>query len=375
MQALAFKVLFQKKGTASAILAIALLIALITSINCLVNSINSQTAILGKLTVGQTYLVTSKNSTALSDSQINPEIIAQIKNNQDINRVISQQVIRANLTTNEGNYSVTARGVDDLHAYFGNRQAYIDGAISQNISQTNIGTILSKLTSTNKNAIVTLTINNKPTSLKVTGITQTHGQSDTELTLPLAILQEITQTNTVSTVEFSIKNPDLTNKILTNLTQTLPSDVKITSIQPIATFTQDINNQTVIFINTWSLIIYIVVMAASYNIATRLVNEAEYELYNLRTLGVKKKAATNLIIVYALTIGFVGSLIGLSIGIVGTQTASTFVRWLWGTSQLAPYLEVNQMVAILFLAVVFSFFGSIYPAIKSTRNMVEANPS
>ena len=80
MQALAFKVLFQKKGTASAILAIALLIALVTSINCLVNSINAQTTVLGKLTVGQTFLVTSKNSTALSDSQIDPEIIAQLKN-------------------------------------------------------------------------------------------------------------------------------------------------------------------------------------------------------------------------------------------------------------------------------------------------------
>ena len=209
----------------------------------------------------------------------------------------------------------------------------------------------------------------------MTGITQTHGQSDTELTLPLVTLQEITQANTVSIVEFSIKNPDHTKQILTNLTHTLPTDVKISSIQPIAVFTQDINNQTVIFINTWSLIIYLVVMAASYNIATRLVNEAGYELYTLRTLGVKKKAATNLIIVYALTIGFVGSLIGLSIGIVGTQTASTFVRWLWGTSQLAPYLEVNQTIAILFFAVVFSFFGSLYPATKSAHNMVEANPS
>ena len=375
MQALAFKVLFQKKGTASAILAIALLIALITSINCLVNSINSQTAVLGKLTVGQTFLMTSKNSTALSDSQITPEIIAQIKTNPDINYVALQQIIQANLTTNLGNYNVTVRGVDVLPAYFSNRQAYIDGALSQNISQTNIGTILSKLTSTNKNAIVTLTINNKPAQLKITGITQTHGQSDTELTLPLATLQEITQTNTVSIVEFSIKNPDHTNKILTDLTHTLPTNVKITSIQPIAAFTQDINNQTVVFINTWSLIIYIVVMAASYNITTRLVNEAEYELYTLRTLGVKKKAATNLIIIYALTIGFVGSLIGLSIGIVGTQTASTFVRWLWGNSLLAPYLEVNQMIVILLLVVVFSFFGSIYPAIKSTCNMVEANPS
>ena len=115
--------------------------ALITSINCLVNSINSQTAVLGKLTVGQTYLVTSKNSTALSDSQITPEIMAQIKTNPDINYVATQQIIQADLTTNEGNYSVTVRGVDDLRAYFRNRQSKHKRDLQQNNSQANLGTI------------------------------------------------------------------------------------------------------------------------------------------------------------------------------------------------------------------------------------------
>ena len=72
-----------------------------------------------------------------------------------------------------------------------------------------------------------------------------------------------------------------------------------------------------------------VVIAASYVMAARLVGEAKQELYILRTLGVKKNATFNLIVVHTITIAFVGSIIGLTLGIVGTQVAATGVRWVW----------------------------------------------
>ncbi len=266
MQPLAFKMLFRKKGTASAILAIALLIALITSVNCLVNNINSQTTLLSKLaSPGETYLITSKNSTSLSDSQIDPTIIDQIKNNSDVNYATSQQIIQATLTTNAGNYTVTLRGVDDIQAFLTNHQASINGSISQKESQANLGIILAKLASVNKNDQLNITINNKSAQLKVAGIIQTTQQSDAELTMPLTTLQSITQeNNTVSFIEFSIKDPTQANKILASITQTLPSNTKITSTQQITAFAQDINNQTIVFINIWSIAIYAVVVAASY---------------------------------------------------------------------------------------------------------------
>ena len=377
MQPLAFKVLFRKKGTASAILAIALLIALITSVNCLVNNINSQTTLLMKLTsLGETYLITSKSSTSLSDSEIDSTIINQIKNNSDVKYATSQQIIQATLTTSAGNYTVTVRGLDDIRAFFNNRQVRVNGSLSQKETETNIGIILAKLASINKNDSLTLTINNKASQFTVAGITQTQEQSDTEVIMPLINLQKITQNNdTVSFIEFSIKDPNQADKIIANITQTLPPNTKITSTQQIAAFAQDVNNQTVVFINIWSIAIYTVVVAASYIIATRAVNEAEYELYMLRTLGAKKKITVNLIMIYALTLAFVGSIMGLSIGIVGTQAASTFVRWIWGNSQLAPFLEVNQALEILLLAFASSFIGSIYPAIRGGQNIAGANPS
>jgi len=371
MQPLAFKMLFRKKGTASAILAIALLIALITSVNCLVNNINTQTTLLSKLaSPGETYLITSKNSTSLSDSQIDSAIIDQIKNNSDIKDIISQQIIQATLTANGGNYTVNVRGVDDIQTFLRNHQANINGSVSQTNSETNMGIILANLAAVIKNAQFNITVNNKSAQLMVTGIIQTNQQSDTELTMPLTTLQSITQENTiVSFIEFSVKDQTQATKIIANLTQTLPPNTKITSTQQITAFAQDINNQTVAFINVWSIAIYTVVVASAYIIVARVVNESEYELQMLRTLGTKKTTTVNLILIYTLTLAFIGALIGLSLGIVGTQTAATLIRWKFGNALLAPFLEVNQALQIVLLTFASAFIGSVYPAIKGAQTI------
>ena len=375
MQPLAFKMLFRKKGTASAIIAIALLIALLASVNALVNNINAQTTLITKLaSSGETYLVTSENSTSISDSKIQPNLIDQIKNNPDIKYATAQQTIQATLKTNTGNYAVTIKGVDDIQAFLKNNRASINGTISKE-NQANIGIILAKLTSVNKNDLLNLTIGDQSTQLKTTAITQANQQSDTQITMPLSSLQAITQENSgISLIEFSLKDPQKANKVLENLTQTLPTNIKITSLQQVPTFAQDINNQTATFINVWSIAIYTVVIAASYVIASRAINEARYELYTLRTIGARRKTTLSLIITYTLTITLAGSVVGLSLGIVGTQTASTLVRWLWGNALLSPFLNVNQALEIFLLAFAASFIGCIYPAIKGTQIIAEETP-
>jgi len=235
VQSLTFKMLFRKKGTASAIIAIALLIALLASINSLLNNINAETTVLSALSsTGQTYIITSTNSTSLSDSHIDANLINQIRNNSNVNYATSQQLTQATLTTKSGNYTINILAVDNVQAYLNNRRASINGSISQKPSETDVGIILSQLASINKNDSVQITVNNQRAQLKVVGITQTTQQSDTQLIMPLATLQNLTQQNsTVSFIEFSLKNPDTNNKSIKNITQILPNDVKVTKIQQI----------------------------------------------------------------------------------------------------------------------------------------------
>jgi ABC-type lipoprotein release transport system permease subunit len=375
MQLLIFKVLFRKKGTASAIVAVALLIALVTAVNCLVNNINQQTTLLTKLaTTGETYLVTSKNSLGLSDSQIESVLPAEIRNNSNVQSAFSETIAHATLTTENLTCSVVIRGLDDPAAYYKAYHASVNGSFCQNNTQANVGVILAKLVNISKNDLVNLTINGKPAAFFVAGVVQANQQTDAELTIQLSTLQSYLGADSVSCIEFSLKEPAKAESALKNITQTLPLNTKITETQQVASFAQSVNSQTVAFITLWSVAVYIVVAAASYVIAARAVNEAEYELGMIRTIGAKKNVTFQLVLTYALVIGLAGSVLGVSAGIVGTQAASTFVRWIWGNTFLAPFLEPTQALWILLFTFSASIIGSFYPALMHRFSILEATP-
>jgi ABC-type lipoprotein release transport system permease subunit len=377
MQSLAFKMLFRKKGTASAILAIGLLIALLTSVSCLVDNINAQTTALTQLaSIGDTYIIKNQNSASLSDSQINANLLTEIKTNSNIKYATNQQLTQGTITANNQTYEVTVRGVDDVKAYLNKNSAAINGSTAKTATEANIGIFLSSLANIQKSDNITLTINSQSTQLKIAGVTRTQTQSDSQLIIPLTTLQSmISQDSTVSYIEFSVKDTAKSAQTIINLTSTLPSNIQILSTQQVVSFASNINDQTVNFIDVWSIAIYIVVIAASYVTASRLINESEYDIYTLRTLGATKTSTLSLVITYVLVIGLLGSLLGLSVGIVGTQVASTAVRWVLGNSQLAPFIDVNQTLQILGISLVCAVVGGIYPAIKGVKIGTMENPT
>jgi len=367
--------LLRKKGTASAIIAIALLIALVASVNSLVNNINSQMPMLSALSnMGQTYLVTSRGSTTLSDSQIAPSLINQIQNSPNVNYATSQQIVPAILGTKLESYTVNILGVNNVTTYLTHDSGSINGSVSLNHGEVDVGIMLANLACISLHEQVNVTVNDQTSQLTVVGITETNQQSDTQLIMPQSTLQALTQnSHTGSYIEFSFKTAG-ENQTLTSLSQTLPSDIKISKVQQAQTFIQDINGQTVNFINVWSIAVYAVITAASYIIATRLIDESRYELCMLRTLGAKKKATITLIALYTLTIAFLGSLTGIAVGIVGTQIAATGVRWLWGSITLAPFLQPLQVVEILLLSLAACFVGCMYPAVRTAQSATLENP-
>lgn len=368
--------LFRKKGTASAILAIALLAALITSVNSLVNNINSQTPVANELsTIGQTYLITSRSATSLYDSQVNPDVVNQIQDNANVGYATSQQVTQATLVTEAGNYSINLLGVSNLQEYLSQNSASISGSIAQNQSETDIGIILANLASIDVNSSITLALSHRLCQLTVVGITQTSQQSDSEMIMPLATLQALTQNSSGgSYIEFSIKPSAEQNQTVASITCALPSNLKITKVQQVQTFVQNIDGQTVEFINTWSIAVYIVMAAAAYVIAARLLDESKYEFFMLRTLGTKKSSAIKLIFSYTLIVALISSIVGITVGIVGTQIAATGVRWLGGSFSLAPFLQPPQAVEIILLTLAACLIGCVYPAVRTTQKIMSENP-
>jgi ABC-type lipoprotein release transport system permease subunit len=146
----------------------------------------------------------------------------------------------------------------------------------------------------------------------------------------------------VSFIEFSLKDPSAGNTVISKVAQLLPEDAQIVKVQQVSLFAQDINSQIVSFLNLWSAVIYIVVIAASYVVASRLVTEAKYELGMFRTLGAKRQAIIRLVFFHTIVVGFVGAVLGVAMGIAGAQAASTAIRWLWGNLQIYPFLMLGK---------------------------------
>jgi len=367
--------LFRKKGTASTILAIALLIALITSVNALVNNINSQTTALSSLAgIGNTFLVVDKNSTSTADSILNPNIASLFGNNSDLKYYLPQKQLQATLTTPTGNYTVSLLGVEGVKAFFNARNTHVNGSIAINESQANVGAILSNLASLNVNDSASVTVNGRSLTVTVTGVTQTETQSDSELIVPLSTAVYLSGDDSISFIEFAVKDSNRQTAVVNSLAAVLPSDAQIVKVQQVSTFAQDVTGQITSFLNVWSIAIYVVVAAASYIVAARLITEAKYELAMFRTLGAKRHHTVALILVNTVATAFVGSVLGLAIGIAGAQAAATAVRWVWGNFQLAPFLETEQALQILLLALVSSLLGCIYPALKAARNQTVEVP-
>jgi putative ABC transport system permease protein len=100
------------------------------------------------------------------------------------------------------------------------------------------------------------------------------------------------------------------------------------------------------------------------------VFERTGEIGLLRALGWRRKRVLILILGEALTLGVVGSVLGLLLGLAGVQaiqlspTASVFI---------SPELPLRAVVAGSLLGVVLSVLGGFYPALRAAAlNPTEA---
>ena len=377
MSALSYKMLLRKRGTASSILAVALLVAIITSMNALVNHINAQGEVLSELVnLGGTFLILNVDSSSITHSEIDSELTDLLSNRTDVQYVSPQRIITTTLVADSANnLSFTVRGVDDVNKFLTNRKAYVNGSTPKSGSEANIGEILSRSTSIKIGDEVNLTLGSNYLKVKVVGMIRTLTQSDTELIVPMGMVSNLTGNDGImSAVEFTLKNDVDEEEAISHITTLLPSNVKIIKVQQLREFMQEMNSQTLNFLDLWSLTVYVVVAAASYVVASRLIVESSYELTTLRALGAKKRLLFTLVITYTVTVSLLGSILGQSLGIVGTQTASTFLKWTPLSVDVAPFLNVEQALQTLLLTFAFSLLGCVYPAFSSTQGQYMEEP-
>ena len=372
--ALGYRMLFRKGSTAVSILSVALIVAILASVNSIVNYVCFQAVVMeGFVSVGETYLVLDRNSTALTDSMVDVELTALLKNITGIKYVLPQRILTASINFS-GNKTVTVRGVDDVSFFLKLRGAYVNGTAAKDGVEANVGEMLAKAFSISRGDEINLILGENLLRVKVVGIFRTQTQCDIEVIVPTEALIHLTGNGTrPSMIEFSFKE-NVSREAVYHIIQLLPKDVRVVKVQQLREFVHEMNAQTLAFLNIWSIAVYAVVAAASHIIATRLVAESMYELAMLKVLGAKRHLIFTLVLAYTIVVALAGSILGISLGTAGAQVASTFFRWVQSDVDVAPFLEAWQALQMLMLTLASSILGCIYPALKSARTRYVEQP-
>jgi putative ABC transport system permease protein len=239
--------------------------------------------------------------------------------------------------------------------------------MAKNVSETDVGVLLANIASLNKNDYANITVGNASLTVKIVGVTRTQTQLDSELIVPIETADYLTGNGNLSFIEFTFKENANRQDAINHIASLLPKDVEVVKVQQTALFLQESTGETLNFLAVWSIIVYVLVSAASYVISTRLIVESEYELAMLKAIGAKRRNLFSIIFTYTMLTAVAGSVLGISLGIVGTQIASAGLRWVWQNIQVAPFLGLAQLEQILALSLLFSALGCIYPALKSTQ--------
>ncbi len=131
-------------------------------------------------------------------------------------------------------------------------------------------------------------------------------------------------------------------------------------------------------------ILTLIILVAAFNIVSSmimLVNDKNKNIALLRTLGMSKSAVMRIFLICGSSIGVVGTLLGLVIGVLFSANINNIKTWLEGLtdttlfnpaiyflSTLPSKVFISDVVVIVAMALLLSFLATIYPAYKASKS-------
>jgi ABC-type lipoprotein release transport system permease subunit len=369
MLVLGFKMFLRRRGLFLSVLSIGFLVAILVGTGSVVNYINLQSQVLGGfINPGGVYIVLSKNSTSITDSRVNIGLVSLFNNVGYVKYVVAQRMLNVSLFTDSGVRVVYVRGVSDVGVFLKMRGAYLSGGVARNWTECDAGELFARVFSIRLGDSIRLGFNGVYVDVKVVGLFKSQTQSDAELIVPIETVNKLVgDNNSVSFIEFGLKDGVDVGKVGGEIMSMLPGDVKLVHVQQLKEFVRDMNLQVLDFLSVWSVVVYMVVVGASYVIVTRFVIESNYELFMVRVLGGKRFHVFGLVLMYTMVVTVLGSVFGIALGIVSVQIVSTVLRWFWPSVEISPFFDVDGVFLTFLLVFVSAVLGGMYPAFKVVR--------
>ncbi len=203
----------------------------------------------------------------------------------------------------------------------------------------------------------------------------------TMLFMPLAEAQRyFSRGDQVDVLEVMVKDPERIDEYMETMRAALGEGFTITDWrQRNQTFFTVLEvERTVMFI-----ILSLIVIVAALNIISglmMLVKDKGRDIAILRTMGATKGAMMRVFLITGASIGVVGTLAGLIIGVIfclNIESIRQFVQWMTGTTLMDPtvyYLsrlpadiDVGETASIVVMALVLSLLATLYPSWRASR--------
>lgn len=134
------------------------------------------------------------------------------------------------------------------------------------------------------------------------------------------------------------------------------------------------------------LILILIIAVAAFNLVSSLVmvvNDKQAEIAILRTIGATPFNIMSIFIVQGMTVGFVGTLIGLLGGLILASNATEIVNFLqslfdvqvlssniYFVDYLPSKILLSDLVLICLIALAMSFLATIYPAYRASKTVI-----
>lgn len=130
-----------------------------------------------------------------------------------------------------------------------------------------------------------------------------------------------------------------------------------------------------------SLLLFLIVLVAAFNIVSSLVmvvTDKKSDIAILRTLGASPATITRIFMVQGVIIGAFGTLAGAALGILLALSISDVLGWIntvfglhlfdaYFINYLPSYLRWQDVLTVVSLSLLLSFFATIYPARRAAQ--------
>ena len=173
---------------------------------------------------------------------------------------------------------------------------------------------------------------------------------------------------------FRIQNPKLADTIADRINNEFPGNVNARSWRAMNRhlFEAIQFEKPTIF-----LVILIIVIAASFNVASTLyinILNKYSDIATLKALGVKRKLIAKIFVLQGLFIGFLGCSLGLAIGVGLSWFFVSFQNWfslipeeIYKLTFIQAELRALDLIVIFFVSMLICFFSTLAPALRGAN--------